>query len=70
MLTYVFSIQLNGWNIYRLQDDVAEVASGIPSEDEAMKIVLECAKQNAPSEVLRIGHHGESRLIAKFEEEV
>jgi hypothetical protein len=69
MKTYVFSIQLNGWNIYRLQERVAEIASGIPTEKEAMEIVLGCAKQNAPSEVLRIGHNGESSLIAKFEEE-
>jgi hypothetical protein len=69
MMTYIFSIQMNGWNIYRLQDQVAEIASGILTEAEALEIVLDCAKQNVPSEVMRISEKGESSVIATFEEE-
>ena len=68
MTTYVLSEQNARWNVYSFAEeaDVNSIASGIPDEEEAMQIVLKKARDDQPSQILRITANGDSRLIVQF----
>jgi len=69
MTTYVLSQHNNTWYIHQYGEDVSMLASNIPSEEEALQIALQNARQKRPSEVIRIAFTGENRVVASFASE-
>lgn len=68
MKTYVLSEYGSRWSIYCLEDGVEELASGVSGEEKAMRLVLDAAMKNKPSQVLKIEPNGANKVIARFEE--
>ena len=55
------------WNISLLREDRSEPLATASSEEEAIHSVLNEARKNTPSQILRIALNGDTRLIAKFD---
>jgi hypothetical protein len=67
MITFVLSQYPDFWRLNRFSNNVSEIASGIPTEEQALALAIEKAKEECPSQVLRIAINGDSRVVAKFD---
>lgn len=70
MNVFVVSQQLAMWNVYQLGDINSHLAKGFSNEEEAMITAMRFAKQHQPSRVLRIATNGDTRIVAKFGEDI
>ena len=68
MVTYILSEHPTFWQIHRYTDEVVQLASGVPSEENALSIAQEYARLDRPSRILRISLRGDSNLVAEFDD--
>jgi hypothetical protein len=61
---------MSAWHIHRYDGDgdgISIAAQDIASEEEALRMALKLAREDAPAKVMRIDRTGENEIIAVFE---
>ncbi len=66
--TYVISQNSTCWSVHRLGEQVSRVASGVGSEEDALAIAMSKAKEDTPSQILRVSLTAEHRVIATYDD--
>ena len=70
MTTYVLSQHPTYWHITRYGDEEAgEPVLQSTSEEDALAQIVAKAQQDRPSQIVRIALSGESRIVARYDEE-
>ncbi|GEM_PF-4413850 len=68
MVRFVLSEFENHWNVSRHDTMVTQVAAGVPTEEEALRIVRPIAESERPSNIIRIDRFGKSKILFEFTE--
>jgi hypothetical protein len=67
MTTFVLSQGDHVWRIVKYGEELGEPLIQCRSEDEAVAAIMELAREQRPSQIIRIAISGDSRIIAHFD---
>ena len=70
MTTYVLSQHPTYWHVTRYGEEQGEPLFQSTSEEDALVAILAKAQEDRPSQIVRIALSGESRIVARFENDI